>query len=58
MVDPASSDGIAAGLRSAWDRAGELGPASAARAAEFCDPFKALVGILSTYQEAAARAVS
>ena len=53
IADPASTESIAAGLRAAWERAGELGPATAARTAQICDPFSSLVTVLAAYQAAA-----
>jgi hypothetical protein len=57
IVDPASHENVREGLRDAWQRAGELGPATAARTLDVADPFKSLVGVLAAYQ-AAAQAVS
>jgi hypothetical protein len=57
IVDPGSLPSIREGLRSAWVRWPELGPATVARTSEVADPFKSLVGILAVYQ-AAAQAVS
>ena len=57
IVDPASMANVREGLRDAWQRAPELGPATAARTIEVADPFKSLVGVLACYQ-AAAQAVS
>jgi hypothetical protein len=57
IVDPASIINVREGLRDAWQRAHELGPATAARTIEIADPFKSLVGVLACYQ-AAAQSVS
>jgi hypothetical protein len=57
IVDSASPDNVREGLRDAWRRSLELGPATAARTIEVADPFKSLVSVLGAYQ-AAARAVS
>jgi hypothetical protein len=55
MVDPAGGTSIAAGLKDAWERFADLGPATAARTAEACDPFSSLVATLGAYQAAAAK---
>jgi hypothetical protein len=57
IVDPASPGGVRDGLRDAWRRSGELGPATAIRTIEVADPFKSLVTVLGAYQ-AAAQAVT
>jgi hypothetical protein len=49
-VDPGSSESVAEGLRVAWERAPRIGPATAARIAESCDPFISLIAVLATYQ--------
>lgn len=49
-VDPGSSESIQEGLHAAWLRAPQMGPATAARIAESCDPFISLVAVLATYQ--------
>jgi hypothetical protein len=51
-VDPGSASAIADGLRSAWERAGELGPATARHTASRYRPFDMLVATLNAYQHA------
>jgi hypothetical protein len=53
-ADPGSIDALTAALTRAWERAPESGPALAARTAERCDPFTALVVVLAAYGKAAA----
>jgi len=53
IVDPASMPSVREGLREAWQRAPELGPATASRTIEVADPFKSLVGVVTGYQVAA-----
>lgn len=57
-VDPASGPSIEQGLRTAWERAGEIGPAVAARTLEKYRPFDMLVLTLNAYQSAATLAPS
>jgi hypothetical protein len=52
-VDPAGGAAIAAGIAAAWENAPRNGPATAARTAEACDPWKALVAVLAVYQTTA-----
>jgi hypothetical protein len=54
-IDSGSYESTLAGLKTAWDRAEELGAATASRIAQQCDPFAGLVSILATYQPAAVR---
>ena len=58
LVDPASAESVAAGIRAAWERAGVLGPALASQAAERYEPFAMLKAVLAAYGQAAADADS
>jgi len=53
IADPASGESVAGGIKAAWERAGELGPATAQRTAEQYAPFPMLVATLAAYQHAA-----
>lgn len=55
LVDQASEESIAAGLKRAWEQAPELGPALAAQTARQCNPFDSLREILAAYQAASGR---
>jgi hypothetical protein len=50
MVDPGSLGGIKAGIRTAWERAGNLSPMLVERTKEIADPFQSLVAVLAAYQ--------
>ena len=52
LVDPASMRSVRGGFQEAWERAPELGPATAARTIAAADPFRSLVGVVSAYQQA------
>lgn len=54
IVDPASATSIQHGIKQAWERAGELGPATAARTLERYRAFDMLVATLNAYASAAA----
>lgn len=53
IVDPASTQAIATGLRHAWERAPNAGPRIAASTAQNCDPLRSLQAVLGAYAEAA-----
>lgn len=55
LVDQASEESIAAGLKRAWEQAPQLGPALAAQTARQCNPFDSLREVLTAYQAAAGR---
>lgn len=55
LVDQASEESIAAGLKRAWEEAPELGPALASQTARLCNPFDSLREVLAAYQAAAGR---
>lgn len=55
LVDQASEESIAAGLKRAWEQAPALGPALAAQTAHQCAPFDSLREVLAAYQDAAGR---
>ncbi|HKE37182.1 MAG TPA: hypothetical protein VKB39_07115, partial [Candidatus Baltobacteraceae bacterium] len=55
LVDPASMESITEGLKGAWERAAQMGPAVAAQTVRTCDPFESLRGVLGAYQAAAGK---
>jgi hypothetical protein len=57
LVDQASEDSIAAGLKRAWEQAPQLGPALAAQTGRQSNPFDSLREVLAAYQAAAGRVV-
>lgn len=53
-VDPGTLESVLEGVKAAWERAPELGPATALRTADQYAPFPMLVAVLAAYQQAAA----
>jgi hypothetical protein len=56
IVDPGSPESIQEGIRTAWERAAEFGPAAARHTVTRYRPFDMLVATLNAYQHAAGQA--